>query len=56
MKKRYAGLKAEVVSFKRDDVILTSGKCVAMIQLTLENGVCTSPEWQQQIEYVGDQS
>ena len=53
MKRQYDGLKAMKISFTNTD-IATSGSCVAMIQLKMENGICVSPEWQQQLEYVGD--
>lgn len=55
MKKHYDGLEVIKVSVESSDAIAASN-CVAMIQLQLENGVCISPEWAQQITYVGDQS
>lgn len=54
MKKHYEGLEAYKISINNGSFLATSG-CVAMVQLKLENGVCVSPEFQQQIEYVGDQ-
>ena len=54
MKRQYDGLKAMKITFTSTD-IATSGPCIAMIQLELQNGICISPEWQQQITYVGDQ-
>lgn len=54
MKRQYDGLKAVMIPLTITDVIRTSN-CQAMIQLKMENGVCVSPEYQQQIEYVGDQ-
>lgn len=55
MKKTYNGLEAYKIPVDNGDVIVTSPTCYAMIQLRLENGVCVSPEYQQQIEYVDDQ-
>lgn len=54
MKKNYDGLYAHKISVNNGSFIYTSGNCQAMIQLRLENGVCVSPELQQQVEYVGD--
>lgn len=59
MKRRYDGLKAMKIAFAStdiaaNDVVTPSNNCVAMIQLELENGVCISPEWEQQVTYVGD--
>lgn len=51
MKKDYKGLEAYRISINDGDFIVTSD-CSAMIQLEMVNGVCTSPEWQQQIEWV----
>lgn len=53
MKREYDGLKALKISVNNVDVIATSS-CVAMIQLQMEGGICVSPEYQQQVEYVGD--
>lgn len=55
MKKRYDGLEAIKIPFSGINTKLTASTCEAMIQLKMENGVCVSPGWQQQIEYVGDQ-
>ena len=55
MKRRYDGLEALKMNFTGADIVTTSSGCVAMIQLKMENGICISPEWQQQTEYVGDQ-
>lgn len=56
MKKQYDGLDVFKISINKGDSIITgSNDCMAMIQLKLEGGICISPEWQQQIEYVGDQ-
>lgn len=55
MKRQYNGLEAVKIQLVNNDVIVASTNCVAMIQLRMENGVCVSPEYQQQIEYVGDQ-
>lgn len=52
MKRQYDGLKAMKISFTNTDI--ATSNCVAMIQLEMENGICVSPEWQQQIAYVGD--
>lgn len=54
MKKQYDGLVAVVVPFTDADIIITSGSCTAMIQLEMVNGVCVSPDYMQQITYVGD--
>lgn len=54
MKKNYDGLEIFKISF---DPRLTKNEksdCVAMIQMKMENGICISPEYQQQIYYVGD--
>ena len=55
MKKNYDGLYAHKISVNNGSFIYTSGNCQAMIQLKLEDGICVSPEYQQQVEYVGDQ-
>ncbi len=55
MKKQYDGLEAIIIPINHSDIIRTSGNCLAMIQLQMVDGVCASPDWQQQIEYVGDQ-
>ena len=55
MKKNYDGLEAVKVPVDNGSSIITTSNCLAMIQLKMENGVCNSPEWQQQVEYVGDQ-
>lgn len=54
MKKHYDGLELFSINLDTDD---TNGShtCVAMIQLKMENGICISPDSQQQVEYVGDQ-
>ena len=54
MREQYEGLDVFVISLDTNSVIKGSGNCQAMIQLKLENGICISPEWQHQIEYVGD--
>ncbi len=54
MRKYYDGLSAVKISIT-ENIAANSTNCVAMIQLKMENGVCTSPGYQQQIEYVGDQ-
>ena len=54
MKKKYDGLEIYKIPVKNGDFIATSGNCVAMIQLKMENGICITPEWGQQITYVGD--
>ena len=54
MKKRYDGLEAYKICIDNGSFIYTSGNCKRMIQLQMVDGVCKSPEWQQQIEYVGD--
>ena len=54
MRKKYDGLEVVKICFSANDIIATS-VCVAMIQLKMENGICVSPEYQQQVEYVGDQ-
>ncbi len=54
MKRQYNGLEAMKIQLTNDNVITTS-TCPGMIQLQIENNVCVSPEWMQQIEYVGDQ-
>ena len=48
MKRQYNGLEAMKIQLTNSDVIAASN-CVAMIQLRMENGVCQSPEYQQQI-------
>ena len=53
MKREYDGLKALKISVNNEDVIATSN-CMAMIQLKLVDGVCTSPDYQAQVEYIGD--
>lgn len=56
MKRQYNGLEAKKIQLANTNVIAMSNEnCVAMIQLMMVDGVCTSPEWQWQIEYVGDQ-
>jgi hypothetical protein len=52
MRKQYNGLKAVMIPIENS--IITSGPCVAMIQLEMQNGICISDELWQQIEYVGD--
>lgn len=53
MKKYYDGL--DVFKICLDTNVTTgSGSCQAMIQLRMENGICVSPDYQQQIEYVGN--
>lgn len=54
MKRQYNGLEAMKINLANTDVV-TASTCQAMITLRLENGVCVSPEWQQQIEYVGEE-
>ena len=54
MKRQYDGLEAVKIPLTSAD-IATSGNCMAMITLKMEDGVCVSPEYMQQIEYVGDQ-
>jgi len=53
MKKHYDGLESHKICI--EDSIITTSNCQAMIQLKMENGICVSPDYQQQIEYVGDQ-
>ena len=57
MRKHYDGLEVTKIPLNAicASAIDSSNNCQAMIQLKLENGICISPEWQQQIEYVGDQ-
>ena len=56
MKKLYDGLDVFKVTLNDVDIITSSTqKCDAMIQLRMEGGICVSPEYQQQVEYVGDQ-
>lgn len=56
MKKLYDGLDVFKVTLNDADIITSSTKkCDAMIQLRMEGGICVSPEYQQQVEYVGDQ-
>ena len=54
MKKHYDGLEAVKIPLARMNTIFGS-QCEAMIQLRMENGICVSPDYQQQIEYVGDE-
>lgn len=54
MKKHYDGLEIFRISLD-PNVTQGSKKCVAMIQLKMENGICVSPSDQWQVEYVGDQ-
>lgn len=53
MKKVYDGLDVIKIPMSRAEII-TASSCEAMIQLRMENGVCVSPEEQQQIEYIND--
>ena len=56
MKKQYNGLEAMKIKLANTNVIaMSNGNCSAMITLKMENGICISPDYQQQIEYVGDQ-
>ena len=56
MKRQYNGLEAMKIKLANTNVIAMSNEnCVAMIQLKMEGGICVSPDYQQQIEYVGDQ-
>lgn len=56
MKHQYNGLEAMKIQMANNNVIAMSNEeCVAMIQLLMVDGQCVSPEYQQQIEYVGDQ-
>ena len=54
MKRQYDGLTAMKIDFTNTDIATVSNGCSAMIQLRMENGICVSPDYQQQIEYVGD--
>ena len=54
MKRQYDGLEAVKIELDGSEVIATSGNCVAMIQLELDNGVCVTDPMFQQIEYVGN--
>ena len=55
MKKQYNGLEAMMIPIANANIITSSSGCLAMIQLELQNGICISPEWQQQIAHIGDQ-
>ena len=52
MRKYYDGLDVFKISINTKTP--TKSTCVAMIQLKLENGICISPDYQQQIEWIGD--
>lgn len=54
MKKNYDGLEVFKISFDPRLTTKENSNCVAMIQLKLENGICISPEEQQQVTYTGN--
>lgn len=58
MKKTYSGLEAIKISIDAKDQICvsTTGGCLAIVTLTMENYVCIDPDWMKQVEYIGDQA
>lgn len=58
MKKAYSGLNLSCVRFDSKARIVTtqSSDCMAIVTLTMQNYICVDPDWQKQVEYIGDQS
>lgn len=56
MKKHYDGLEVLRIQFDDNGVFAANSTCVAMIQLTLDNGVCSDDEIFWQITWIGSKA